>query len=116
MNDPCPVCGLIFQREEGYFLGAMYVSFLIGTFAVGGGFFLVQWLFPNWNELLVLGVVIFVYFLLVPAVFRNSRTIWIHYDRWTSPGDISAGAYEKARAIEFEERPIPSTHGRDPNA
>src|SRR5690242_14056243 len=27
MNDPCPDCGLLFQREEGYFLGAMYISY-----------------------------------------------------------------------------------------
>ena len=31
MNDPCPECGLIFQREEGYFLGAMYVSYGISS-------------------------------------------------------------------------------------
>jgi uncharacterized protein (DUF983 family) len=104
MNDPCPVCGMIFQREEGYFLGAMYVSFVLGTFMVGGGFFLIEWLFPTWSEFLVLGVVISVYLLLVPAVFRYARTIWIYYDRWTSPGDISAGAYEKARAVEFASR------------
>ena len=29
MNDPCPRCGLLFQREEGYFLGAMYFSYAI---------------------------------------------------------------------------------------
>ena len=27
MCDRCAVCGLKFQREEGYFLGAMYISF-----------------------------------------------------------------------------------------
>lgn len=111
MNDPCPNCGMIFQREEGYFLGAMYVSFLLGTFLVGGGFFFVEWLFPHWNQFLVLGLVIFVYLLLVPMVFRYSRTIWIHYDRWTSPGDTSAGSYEKARALELagrkQDRPGP---------
>jgi hypothetical protein len=101
---------MIFQREEGYFLGAMYVSFVLGTFMVGGGFFLLEWLFPKWSEFLVLATVIGVYFLLVPAVFRYARVIWIYYDRWTSPGDISAGAYEKARAIEFEERAHPPTH------
>ena len=29
MNDPCPVCGLLFKREEGTFLGAMYVSYVL---------------------------------------------------------------------------------------
>src|SRR6266436_10107634 len=27
MCQRCPVCDLKFQREEGYFLGAMYISF-----------------------------------------------------------------------------------------
>src|SRR6266436_5059384 len=27
MCERCPVCDLKFQREEGYFLGAMYISF-----------------------------------------------------------------------------------------
>ncbi len=27
MSPRCSVCGLKFQREEGYFLGAMYISF-----------------------------------------------------------------------------------------
>ena len=116
MNDPCPVCGLIFQREEGYFLGAMDVSFVLGTFMVGGGFFIVEWLFPSWNEFLVLGGVIFAYLLLVPTVFRYSRTIWIYYDRWATPGDSSAGAFEKARAVEFAERSTPPAHGGDPKA
>jgi hypothetical protein len=25
------VCGLVFQRDEGYFLGAMYVSYVLST-------------------------------------------------------------------------------------
>jgi len=27
MNDRCPACGLRFNREPGYFLGAMYISY-----------------------------------------------------------------------------------------
>ena len=30
MNDRCPVCGLLFMREPGYFTGAMYVSYALG--------------------------------------------------------------------------------------
>ena len=45
MNDPCPVCGMVFQREEGYFLGAMYVSYLIGTVLAG----LFYWAVWTWN-------------------------------------------------------------------
>jgi len=30
MNDCCPACGLLFNREPGYFLGAMYISYTLG--------------------------------------------------------------------------------------
>src|SRR5256886_14103531 len=29
MHDACPVCGHIFEREPGYFVGAMYVSYAL---------------------------------------------------------------------------------------
>ena len=31
MNERCPVCNLLFERERGYFLGAMYVSYAMAT-------------------------------------------------------------------------------------
>src|SRR5262245_17317767 len=29
MNETCPACGLRFERESGYFTGAMYVSYIL---------------------------------------------------------------------------------------
>src|SRR5467141_3276343 len=36
MNERCAICDLKFEREEGYFLGAMYISYglALGTIAV----------------------------------------------------------------------------------
>src|SRR2546430_5759944 len=34
MNRTCPVCGLQFEREPGYFLGAMYFSYTFGVILV----------------------------------------------------------------------------------
>src|SRR5262245_38918403 len=47
MNDPCPVCGQIFQREEGYFLGAMYVSYVLGCGIVGAAYLAVVAFSPD---------------------------------------------------------------------
>src|SRR4051794_3870638 len=47
MNDPCPVCGLIFQREEGYFLGSMYASYVIGCAILTPLYFLLAHLLPD---------------------------------------------------------------------
>jgi uncharacterized protein (DUF983 family) len=102
MNDPCPVCGLIFEREEGYFLGAMYVSYLLASAFFLSAYFVGDWLFPDVNAfLLVLGITV-LYLPLAPAVFRYSRVIWMYFERWSCPGDVSATSYEKARQKEFE--------------
>jgi uncharacterized protein (DUF983 family) len=98
MNDPCPVCELIFQREEGYFLGAMYVSYLLATMIVVPSYYLAGWLFPHWNGSLVALVALLPYLPLIPVVFRYSRVIWIYFERGSdSYGMVNAGPYEKER-------------------
>jgi hypothetical protein len=104
MNDPCLDCGLIFQREEGYFLGSMFASYLLGCLFFGIAFLLAVWLLPDWNTYWLLAAAIIPYVLLTPVVFRYSRTIWIYFERWTCPGDVSATPYEKTRAREIERR------------
>ena len=102
MNDPCPECGLIFQREEGYFLGAMYVSYVLANAVVVPVFLTAQWLLPHWPPLALFGITMLVYAPLVPAVFRNSRVVWIHFERLACPGDVCATAFEKVRRQEFD--------------
>jgi uncharacterized protein (DUF983 family) len=80
----CPECGVIFGRENGYFTGAMIVSYLLAVPLVGlltlGILVVTGWRF----DLVVLGAAL--YFLpFVPAVFRYSRVIWMHFDRVVDP-------------------------------
>lgn len=97
MNDPCPKCGLLFQREEGYFLGAMYFSYLLGAALIMPAFFAAQWLLPGWNGNHLALLVWLLYLPLVPAIFRYSRALWIYCERWGRFTDSTAGAYEKHR-------------------
>jgi uncharacterized protein (DUF983 family) len=97
MNDPCPTCGLLFQREEGYFLGAMYVSYALGAAVLLPMFFAAKALLPDLDPVLLTFGVMFAYWPLVPAVFRYSRVVWIYLDRLVAPGESSAGGYEKMR-------------------
>ena len=83
MNDACPFCGYVFGREEGYFTGAMYVSYFIGlvvVFAIIG----ILWRFWPTHSLggvgALLGVASLVYLAFVPVVFRTSRVVWLHLD------------------------------------
>jgi hypothetical protein len=90
MNAACPVCGLVFDREPGYFTGAMVVSYvlaipILGAIVIGlmtlGGLAAVP--------ALVIGDV--AYLALVPFVFRYSRVVWLHFDWSVDPdhrGDV----------------------------
>jgi uncharacterized protein (DUF983 family) len=109
MNDPCPICGMIFQREEGYFLGAMYFGYGLACAILIPLFFLVSFLLPTWNSTLVALVILVPYAFLTPMVFRYSRVLWIYLDRAVCPGEGSAGSYEKLRLEkEADKQPTPT--------
>jgi len=84
MSLRCAVCSLKFQREEGYFLGAMYISSLIVT-ALIFVFLLLLWAATSWtwDTLLLasLGLVI----LVAPLVMTVARVLWQHFDQYFDP-------------------------------
>ena len=87
MHKECPVCHLVWEREPGYFLGAMYVSYPIAIAFLSLFMLLFHLLLPDLNLYWVglLAIAAFVPF--VPLVFRYSRTIWVYFDRWAWPED-----------------------------
>jgi len=89
MNDPCPVCGLLFEREPGYFLGAMYFSYLLGVVILVPFYYLARWLFPNLGTLLTPLVAFAPFVFFVPLIFRYSRVLWIYFDRTIAPSELS---------------------------
>lgn len=84
MNDCCPVCGLLFNREPGYFLGAMYVSYGLGlaiVFALGA----ILWFLTGWRFVKV-GIWALVFFLpIAPMLTFLSRVLWIYLDQTIDP-------------------------------
>jgi uncharacterized protein (DUF983 family) len=102
MNDPCPVCGKLFQREEGYFLGAMYFSYALATFVLLPLYGLVFMLLPEADTLIIALVATGLFLPLVPLVFRYSRVLWVYVDQLVSPGESSAAPYEKLRREQIE--------------
>lgn len=92
MNERCPKCGLLFGREPGYFLGAMYFGYALGV-PVLGVLLLAAYLFwPDWplDRLLLVALVGFVPFL--PMIFRFSRLLWIYFDQTFDPSRPSGSA------------------------
>jgi uncharacterized protein (DUF983 family) len=85
MHERCPVCGLEFEREPGYFLGAMYVSYLLSIPPVLLLVWII-WRLTGWRlETVLLGAFV-AYLPFVPIVTRYSRVIWIYVDRKFDPG------------------------------
>ena len=83
MNSECAACGLRFEREPGYFTGAMYASYTIGIFAI----------MPVWIAMLASGVglapimtfVVVALLLVAPVSFHYSRVLWMHVDCYFNP-------------------------------
>lgn len=85
MHSHCPRCGLRFEREPGYFLGAMYFSYPLSVPILG--LLLLVWylLLPAWRIEFLIGLAGFSYLPFMPLVFRYSRVLWIYFERWASP-------------------------------
>jgi uncharacterized protein (DUF983 family) len=99
MNDPCPNCGLMFQREEGYFLGAMYVSSLLAYALVVPTYFLLAAWLPKLDGITLAFWVCILYLPFWPLVWRYSRVLWVYFDRATGSRDVTP--YERFRQQEL---------------
>ena len=84
MNESCSICHLRYEREPGYFLGAMYISYglglpIVATIAAllwvlrGGG--VAGTIF--WTTVLFLPF--------VPSITLLARVLWIYFDQTVDP-------------------------------
>lgn len=77
MNESCSACGVKYEKEPGFFQGAMYVSY-----GLTAGWFMLTWAVDTfiiksetWQYLTFFVISIIV---LMPLWFRISRLIWIN--------------------------------------
>jgi uncharacterized protein (DUF983 family) len=80
----CPHCDLKFEREQGYFVGAIYINYAatIGV-AVPGFFILDAWAHWTIDQQLTLWVPFAVVFPLL--FFHHSRALWLALDHFFNP-------------------------------
>lgn len=78
MNEVCPKCGLSFYPEQGFYVGAMIVSYIITTL-IGTP---ILWYFFKKTESLgaTLLFAFIILSLLALPVFKYSRLIYLHLD------------------------------------
>jgi uncharacterized protein (DUF983 family) len=79
MNETCPVCGHRFQEDEGFFLGAMYISYPLATLVLAIVYFGLGLAFPSLTEFPRLIICVAALLLSAVAIFRYSRIIWMHF-------------------------------------
>ncbi|WP_461093122.1 DUF983 domain-containing protein [Spirosoma gilvum] len=83
MNLHCACCGERFEREPGYYTGALYVSYGYYTGLIVSCFLVFE-IFLDWELVYFLTLLISLIIGLTPVVFRLARLTWInffiHYD------------------------------------
>ena len=84
MNEACPVCGLRFLRESGYFLGAIYISYGLGILTILPVAVIMAVLL-EWPLAVVLTISLLQTVISVPLFMRFSRVIWLYMDQSIDP-------------------------------
>ncbi len=84
MHPYCPECGLKFEREPGYFLGAMYISYGLALVTIAT-LSACLWLIAHWSFTRVIVVAIVLFLPLVPPITVLSRVLWIYLDQTVDP-------------------------------
>jgi len=80
----CAVCGLKFEREEGYFLGAMYISYGLALAAMAAiAALLWSTTTLRWEKLML--AVFLIFLPLAPLLTVVARVLWIHFDQTLDP-------------------------------
>lgn len=77
MNKSCSYCNQSFEPEPGYYFGAMFISY-----GINSALFITAWvalsvLKPDYSLTLLLSVLAGTVIVLLPFIYRVSRSIWI---------------------------------------
>jgi uncharacterized protein (DUF983 family) len=76
MADACALCGLWFERAQGYFVGAIYVNYAVTAVIAIGGFFLL-WGLTSLSPAAQLAVLVPLVIVFPLWFFRYSRSLWL---------------------------------------
>ena len=83
MHTHCPICGIKYERETGYFLNAMFIGYAAGFLVLVPTAVLLYWLDVS---ILVFSLAISgETLLLTPLIFRYARILWMHADQMLDP-------------------------------
>jgi Protein of unknown function (DUF983) len=84
MHARCPVCDLKFEREQGYFLGAMYISYGLALITIAV-ITIVLRVFIHWSWTRDITVALILFLPLAPFLTLFARVLWIYLDQAIDP-------------------------------
>jgi uncharacterized protein (DUF983 family) len=83
MHTQCPDCHLVFEREPGYFVGAMYISYALALLAVLPVYLVMTFMHIAFATIII--TLVLQLMVLSPLLFRYSRVLWLHIDQLVDP-------------------------------
>jgi uncharacterized protein (DUF983 family) len=84
MHERCPSCGLVYGREQGYFVGAIYIN-VMATEALILLVYLVSIFTASISDSVLFPLLIVMAVALPLIFFRFSRGLWMSIDHIVSP-------------------------------
>jgi uncharacterized protein (DUF983 family) len=87
MNHDCPLCGLKFFREPGYFVGAMIINYGITAAILITAYLLSQYFPEMWHASAELKILVWMVVAIVLSLIfvPFSRGMWLAIDYWMEP-------------------------------
>lgn len=82
MNERCSICNYHFDREPGYFIGAMYLSYGLAILQAGIAFLICQFGFPLMDTIWKPVIMSVTIILFAKKNFKLSRILYIHIFPW----------------------------------
>lgn len=78
MHSTCSNCGHKYEKEPGFFYGAMYVSYALGVAQIVATFVICQFFFDDVFDPLMLPFMIGILIVMAPINYKFSRVIWMY--------------------------------------
>ncbi|WP_268848848.1 DUF983 domain-containing protein [Flavobacterium aestivum] len=78
MNEYCPHCHFKFEKEPGYFFGAMYVNYGLSVAQGIATYLIAQQFFTERFDLKIIAIIAFVIVSMASINIRLSRLLWIY--------------------------------------
>ena len=79
----CPHCGVLYEREHGYFLNSMFIGYTVGFLVLVPSAFYLFWI--NASIAFFSTAIILETIVIWPLIYRYSRVLWMHMDQVLDP-------------------------------